>query len=233
MNALPAVQRAFLASLFSDGPLGEAGIEVYRRGALANLVGALAATYPVVLRLVGESFFGEAARRHALAHPSTSGNLDDYGAGFPAFLAAYPHAHALAYLEDVARLEWAMHESRRSPDAPALDPPGVAALGVEGAEALQLRLHPSARLVASPHPALAIWLANQPGRDGTPDREGSEDVLVFRAAGEVAAERLGDAEWKLALALQGGATLGEACEAVGEEFPAALARLAALGVLRA
>ena len=234
MNALPAVQRAFLAALFADAAPDDARTEVYRRGALANLAGALAATYPVVQRLVGEAFFGEAARRHALAHPSTSGNLDDYGAAFGDFLDAYPHAAGLAYLADVARLEWAMHECRRSPDAPAFDPSSLAALDLERAEAVRLRLHPSARLVSSPHAVLAIWEANQPGRDGTPDRDRRpEDVLVFRAGGEARAERLRDGDWKLATALRDGATLGEACDALGDGFPAALARLAALGVLRA
>jgi hypothetical protein len=237
MNALPAVQRAFLASLFAASPSGDARIEVYRRGALANLAAALAATYPVVLRLVGEAFFGEAARRHALGEPSTSGNLDDYGAAFADFLAAYPHARDLPYLADVARLEWAMHESRRAPEAPALDPASLAEVDADHAETVELTLHPSVRLVASPHPVLAIWEANQSDRDGTLlHAAGPECVIVFRKAGAVRSERLGEGEWKLAAALRDGATLGVACDAMGDAaqgLPAALARLATLGVLRA
>ena len=98
----------------------DAGRAVYRASVLSNFRAALAATYPVVRRLVGEAFFDEAARRFALANASRSGDLNEYGTEFPEFLAVYPHAASMAYLPDLARLEWARHECGQAPQAPAV-----------------------------------------------------------------------------------------------------------------
>ena len=235
MSALAAFQDGFLATLFAAEDPADPRLAVYRHGALANLSSSLAATYSVVARLVGDAFFAAAARRHALAAPSASGNLDDYGGDFPAFLAGYPHAQGLPYLADVARLEWALHEARRAPEARPLDLARLATMTPEGAGAVRVALHPSVHFVTSAYPVLAIWEANQPDRDGTPTRdEGADRVLAFCAENDARAELPGEAAWALARALRDGQTLGQACEAMGEhaaEFPAALAWLAAAGLL--
>jgi len=82
MSALAALQRDFVARLFAADAPQDPRARLYRDNALATLSGALAATYPVVRRLVGDAFFGEAARRHALAVPSRSGDLNAYGGTF-------------------------------------------------------------------------------------------------------------------------------------------------------
>ena len=96
MSALSLLQRDFVEALYSEAPC-EPGIAAYRRNMLANLGNALAATYPVVNRLVGDAFFHEAARRYVHAHPSRSGDLNEYGGGFAAFLSNYPYAKELGY----------------------------------------------------------------------------------------------------------------------------------------
>jgi len=236
MSALAALQRDFVARLFAADAPQDPRARLYRDNALATLSGALAATYPVVRRLVGDAFFGEAARRHALAVPSRSGDLNAYGATFAQFLAAYPPARALEYLPDVARLEWALHECAQAADAPPLDTAALArvASGREGE--LRLALHPAVRFVSSAHPVLAIWEANQPGRDGTPDREpAAERVLVHRGAEGARAACIDAATADLVQALARGTTLDAACDALGAEaarLPQLLARLAGMGILR-
>jgi hypothetical protein len=90
-------------------------IAIYRRTVFANYRNALAATYPVVKRLVGAPFFNTAVDSYVHAHPSASGDLNVYGDAFGDFLAAYPHAANLPYLPDVARLEWAIDEAESCP----------------------------------------------------------------------------------------------------------------------
>jgi len=51
------------------------------------------------------------AQGYVLAVPSVSGDLEDYGSRFPAYLAGVERAHGLPYLVDVARLEWALLQS--------------------------------------------------------------------------------------------------------------------------
>jgi len=237
MSVLGALQREFVAQLFAPAEPADPRVAVYRRNVLANLAGALAATHPVVRRLVGDAFFDEAARRYALAVPSKSGDLNHYGATFDAFLASYGPARELEYLADVARLEWALHESEQAADAPSFDLAALAGVAPGHEDGVRLALHPAVRLVASRHPVLAIWEANQAGRDGTPDREPApERVLVRREGQRTVAGLVDSAEWNLLVALRGGASMGSALDALGDDahrLPELLSRLAAASVLRA
>ena len=237
MSTLESLQRAFLDDLFAEAAPARPGVAIYRRTVLANLHNALAATYPVVRRLVGNAFFREAAERFARAVPSASGDLNLYGEGFADFLARYPFARELAYLPDVAHLEWACHESFHAAEAAPLDVAALARVPAELHGAIRLVPSPCVRLVASSHPVLSLWEANQPGRDGTPEStSGAEHVLVSRIGGEVRPERITREEWHCVRALSAGLTLEESLDAAGAhaggEFLAPLlARLAARGAL--
>ena len=184
----------------------------------------------MVSRLVGDGFFGEAARHFGRQSPPV-----ERGAGFSAFLAAYAPAAGLPWLADVARLEWAWHESLMAGDAPALDFEALARVPEAAQPGLRFELHPSVRLVRSPWPVLAIWEANQPGRDGTPEREdGADDVLVWREEQRVRMALLAPEEAGVVLRLMQGAALEEAAAvAKDRDFTAVLGRLASGGLLAA
>jgi hypothetical protein len=245
--ALGSLQEAFAAAVAGDdGPAGDflphlagepslAGrrLAIYRRAIAANRLGALRAAYPVVARLVGEGFFGEAARRFGQASPPVSADLNRYGAGFACFLSAYPPASGLPWLGDVARLEWAWHEAILAADAPGLDFEALARVPDEGQPRLRFRFHPSVSLVRTAWPVLAIWEANQPGRDGVADREdGADDVLVWRESFDVRAMLLEPREADFVASLLQGADLEGAAACVpGWDFAPALGRLAAHGML--
>jgi hypothetical protein len=182
---------------------------------------------------VGAAFFREAAGRFARAAPSASGDLGDFGAGFADFLAGYEHAAALDYLADVARLEWAVHEAHRAADAPGCDFDAFARVPAETHDAFRFRFHPAARWLRSAHAVVALWEANQPGRDGTPARgTGPDHAMVVRGDDGVRVELLPAADWDFLAALARGATLGEACALLADaDLGRALARLSAPGVL--
>ena len=232
--SLARAQAEFLDAILGVEEPADAGLAVYHRTALASRRSALAATYPVVRRLVGADFFDEVAARHARSAPSMSGDLHAYGAGFAGFLEGYAPARSLEYLPDMARLEWAVHACAHAADGVDFDFAALGRLPPEMLDGVVIRLHPAARLVASPHPVLAIWEANQEGCDGTPGRDqGPDRVLVRRLGFAVAPVALDLASWKLAQAFACGATLGEAADALGTGQPleAALARLGTLGAL--
>ena len=229
MSRLAEMQRDFLRELLDEGGELPPRLEVYRRSVRANQAGALAATYPVVKRLVGDAFFAEAARRYAEAHPSRSGDLNEYGGGFPAFVAGYPHAASLPYLTDVARLEWACHECELAPDAAPFDFAALAHVSPDLHAQLRFTLHPSVRLIASAHPIVSIHAANAPHRDGTPERtRGTEHALVHRVEARANVQACGAADFAALLALARGDCLGEAKVA-----PESLARWVAGGVISA
>lgn len=227
MSALARLQRDFFAALFEDVRGDDHGIAIYRRHMLGNQHEALAATFPVVRRLVGEAFFREAAARFSRARGSTSGDLNAFGAGWPDYLAGYPFAAGLPYLADVARLEWAVHESMHAAEVLPLDFTRLAAVHPDRFADLRFRMHPGLRLLRSGHPVLAIWEANQPERDGTPEGPGTAQcVLVRRVGFDARPMLLGEDDLNFLQALQAGATLEEAAAASRVDTAAIAALLA-------
>lgn len=217
MTGLAGLQRQFFEAVLAGEP-PDARLAIYRRNLLSNRHDALAATYPVVRRLVGDAFFREAARRFALAVPSRSGDLADYGAGFGDFVQDYEHASSLDYLPDVARLEWDCHESYRAADGRGrFDFAALAAIPPEEHAGLRFTFDPSVRLRRSAHPIVSIREANHPDRDGTlAPGAGPEHAFVHRVDCAVRVERLDLASWRLLSCLREGIALGEAAERVGE-----------------
>lgn len=226
MLPLPELQRAFVAGVFEDatdvlahlddGRFGAARhLQVYRNNTFANLTDALAAIHPVVKKLVGEGFFAFAADRFIRRHPPRAGNLHDFGGGFADFLRAFEPARSLPYLPDVARLEWAWHESFHAADAKPLAAARLATLHETPHAKLRCALHPAVRLVESDYPILAIWQANQDGEAGKGTinlDDGGDRLLVHRPALDVLIEPLGAGEWALLSGIATGATLVAACE---------------------
>src|SRR6266511_1419278 len=103
-------------------------LDVYRSTFASVLTKALRLSYPAVHRLVGAEFFDGAARIFVHERPPVSAYLDKYGAEFVEFLARFPPAASLAYLGDVARLEWAVNRALHAPDGEPLDVTRLAAL---------------------------------------------------------------------------------------------------------
>jgi hypothetical protein len=233
MTSLAATQADFMAAIHGDRPAG--ALAVYRAQGLAGWRAALAAAYPVVARLVGTAFFDEAADRYAARHPSASGDLHEYGHAFAAFLAAYAPASGLAWLGDVARLEWAVHEAAFAADADPFDFATLAAVAPDRQGDVVLRWHPATRRIASPHPIVALWEANQPSRDGTPERTtGADHGLVSRFQGGLRVRALEATECRCAEAIDRGVPLGGLLDALGDEaprLPEILQRFAAEGAI--
>jgi hypothetical protein len=189
-----------------------------------SLIGALNAVYPVVARLVGSSFFRQAARAYVGAHPSRSSSLHDFGAELPIFLRAYGPAASLPYLSDVASLEWAYHRAYHAGELPALVPARLAQVAVADQPDLRFHLQPSARFVASRYPVLKIWQANQPPADDDGQTislaEGGVNLLVVQHDLEVEFWTLGSAECRWLGALAEGASLADATDEALHDDPA-------------
>src|SRR6516225_2835516 len=117
MSSLAELQQRFADALYApEGTMPRFGVagaapapermDIYRRAIFANYRKAMAATYPTVQRLVGDAIFASTVEAYVRAHPSASGDLNDYGDTFAGFLAQHPQIAAVHYLPDLARLEW-------------------------------------------------------------------------------------------------------------------------------
>jgi hypothetical protein len=236
MPSLRELQQDFAATLFAgDGaapPFAtipeEHAVEriaVYRRALFANYRGALAATYPVVKRLVGAPFFDTAVDAFVLQHPPTSGDLNVYGDAFGAFLAAYPPAANLPYLGDVAALEWAQDEANRAADDELSSQEVLADLTVMPSADLAgagLELAHSCRLVSSRYPVLRVWQVNQDACTGDEQvswDSGPDRLLVRREPDGVTIERVAPGEYAWLECLASGASLSAAIEAAQNADP--------------
>jgi hypothetical protein len=228
MHSLRELQLAFAGAVFEEadthigqqvranGLSGARRLQVYRNNVFASLTSALRAIYPVVERLVGDGFFQYAADRYIRLHPSTSGNLHDFGGAFAEFLAAFPSAVGLPYLPDVARLEWAYHQVFHAAEHAPLDLSLLRSISPGHYPAIKFRLHPASRLLASEYPVLRIWQVNQADYegDGTVDlSEGGDQILVIRRDLRVELQPLGKGEYTLLTALAADHDLASACEA--------------------
>ena len=185
-------------------------LQIYRNNSLISLTEALKATFPVVHRLVGDGFFRTTAAAFICAHPPEEPRLAAYGAAFAGFLQHYAPASSLAYLPDMARLEWALNLAWHAPDAPALTPPEL----TQAVETMTLlQLHPACRLLESPWPIEKIWRIHQ-SEDDADVRidldEGGSRLLVYRQDYDVAMAAISRAEFVMLTRFAAGATLESA-----------------------
>ena len=91
----------------------------------------------------------------------------------PGFSPALSLRAQLAYLPDVARLEWAWHRAFHAADRAPLALERLAAVPPERYGQVRFRLHPSAQFIASDYPLLRIWEVNQPAYAGEAATGGS------------------------------------------------------------
>jgi hypothetical protein len=215
------------------------GVEVYRNNYRGNLHDTLAGAYPVIRQLVGEAFFRLLAKRFIERHPSRSGNLHRYGSEMSEFLARFENTLHLAYLPDVARLEWAYHRAYFVDDVPPFDLSRLAGVKTEAYAGLRWQLHPACTLLTSSFPVAAIWQAHQDGASGDFNIDldsGGEHLLVYRNGLSPEIVNLAPASHRWLLQLQQGVAMGAATEATLSEYPefdvgAALRHWLAQGVL--
>jgi hypothetical protein len=199
----------------ADGIAFDGRLQVYRNNTFSSLTAALEDSFPVVCQLVDERFFGYAAQEYIRARPPHAPRLAEYGGDFADFLAAFEPVRHLAYLPDVARLEWAINVAYHAADTPMLDPARLAAVPQGRYPRLKFAAHPSAQLFASEFPIDRIWQAHQPGGDLDTKIDlasGGCRLLIDRHDQDIRFLTLDAASFALASALCGGAALQDAYE---------------------
>ncbi len=201
-----------------------ARLAVYRNNVLGSLVDALAATFPVVQELVGESFFRAMASVFVRRSPPRSRVLAHYGFDFPPFIAQFEPARQVPYLADVARLEVARVRAYYAADAEAVAAEAVAvalAAGGDRIGELQLVLQPSLSTVESPHAVVSLWAAHQgEGELGAVDVDVPECAFVVRPGLDVLVLKAPAGAAAFVAAIRQGGRLGDAATLAADAAPA-------------
>ena len=213
----PAMQRW----LAGDAQLVDRRMAIYRANMVAAADKALSSAYPVIRQVVGAEFFHGLAREYQRGTPSTSGDLTDFGATFDAFVAAFEHTQTLAYLPDLARLEWAVHRASGAADAPDWDAAELGTIEPGQQAAVRFEWSPGLAVVESPHPIARIWKIHQPGYDGefSVDWRKADTALVARDGFAVVVTDCAAADAIFIRASLGGAPLGDAATAALATHP--------------
>lgn len=193
--------------------LAERRFAVYRNNVRVGLIDALAARFPVTLRLVGEEFFRAMASVYIEREPPRSPIMLLYGTTFPGFIEQFEPAAGVPYLSGVALLEMARGRAYHAADAKPLDAAAFAALTPDRLSETPVKLHPSVSITSSHYPIVSIWEDHQGVADPAPLASWqAEDALVARPFGEVEVRRLPPGVAAFLYKLDEGGTIGAAVE---------------------
>lgn len=190
-------------------------LSIYRGNLRAIWRSALSGAYPVLLQLLGDDFFDFLARDYGRLYPSQSGDLNRFGAQFPAFLRATTALNEYPYCPDVAELEWRVHRAYYATDCAPLSLAHLLQEQGASVQECRLQLHPSASLFDSSFAAVDIWHAHQyeeVANLNVPLTQASRAVIV-RPEWQVHVISLDQAAYAALQSLERGENLGAALEA--------------------
>ena len=191
-DGLAATQEDFAAALVDrsqsdqalrlfNGEHSSHRLALYRGNQFATWEKTLSGAYPVIQMLVGDEFFGGLSREFGIAVPSSSPDLNEFGAGFADFLEDFPHVADYPYFPDVARLEWALHRAHYADSVQPISANSVVGIPPALMERARFQLHPACVLFESEYLVVPIWQAHQEDLDvSLPARvdEASRAVIV-------------------------------------------------------
>ncbi len=196
------------------GPRGRAvgnRFGVYRNNFVVGLSTALAESFPVIRKLVGDEFFMAMANVFVRSHLPKSPLMMYYGDDFPSFLDSFPPVTKFPYLPDVARLEHARRLAFHAADCVPVGAAALAAVAEASLPAVRFRLLPSVHLVRSKFPIFSIWRYNATP-DQSPLAAHGEDVLIARPFGDVEIRPLPAGAHAFLSSMLAGETLSRAIE---------------------
>lgn len=172
---------ALAPGLAGDAATQSRALAALRGQQRATAVHALRAVYPALRDQLGDEAFAVLARRHALDHPPTRGDLGQWGADLADAIAAEPQLADWPWLADLARLEWAVHRAQHAADALPMGASVLQALAGVDPAGVHLRPPPGSALLTIDGPIDSIW------RDSLDHADAADDT-AGRSAGFAAAD---------------------------------------------
>lgn len=162
-----------------DIPL-EQRFSVYQNNVLKSLTDVITANYPLISILTGEEFARSMARQYIKSHPPQQANMNMFGDQYPTFIQSFEPARSLAYLADIARLEWSINLATYARDDQPLNPETLS----EASDDIHFDLRHSVFLIESDYPLTAIRDYCLSEDENAPDldigSQGKEYILVHR-----------------------------------------------------
>lgn len=190
------------------------GYAVHRNGVMTGLTGALKATFPTLLRLIGDENFAALAQLHIARYPPRSPVLHEYGHDLAGHIEHIPQLAHLPFLPDVARVERAWLDAWHAADAPALSPDDLAGLDPDALMAVTLAPHPATRFLALGSSSASLVQLDRNSQDLAGfDPAAPEWALLSRPEVTVRIEVLTEGQAAFLAGLLSGRTLSDAAAA--------------------
>jgi hypothetical protein len=175
-----------------------------------NRLATLSARFRVVRRMVGEASFRSVAVRYIASEPPQFAMSCSYGETFPAFIRQQGSGGSFDYVADIAALELAVGKARDAARTAATGAEASSWLLTRLSGGLTVTLHPSASLVQSRFPIVAIWESQLGRLSGMIDCWRPEAALVVRPLRRVEIVRLSPGGYAFLYALMQGQTIAAA-----------------------
>ena len=208
---------ASLVSSIVKTPLGASDrLQIHRNNYRLTLSSALVDVYPIVESFVGRDWLEAALKKFVVEHPPQSAYLAQYGEGFADFLDGFEPAASIAYIGDIARLEWAIHVCQNIRDEKFLSGSDWADFVGPDVGGKTLRLVGAHKFVSSRYPLLDLWnIGSGADAAGEIDLEsGGVTLLVIRPDAEVIIYPLELSEYTFLNYLNAGETILSAAKGV-------------------
>lgn len=151
-------QRRFRAVIPAQGSLGPGDrLAIYGDGYFARLTDCLGHNFPSLKNVLGEDVFERLIKNYLVKHPSRFRSVDEVGHRLAEFLASRSNDGGWKFLPDLARLEWACHQSFYADNGPAVDTAAWAKRTAADWERARLIFAPSMKRVRLRWPVIGLW----------------------------------------------------------------------------
>lgn len=203
-------------------------IAVYQNNYHQGLISALETSYPNCRKTVGDQYFGQLAGHYITAHPPQEADLNQYGSSFPSFIREMqeqrPELSGMAYLSDLAALDWLLYQVYFSPDRKTWPAAQFQELTAEQQAEVSLCLSPDVYYLSSDWPLYELWQLNRDEAESVDlDAVTQREFLVlYRDTYQAAIEPVSEHEFKMLAAIQEGQTI----ITLTQQFPEYMDRLA-------
>lgn len=150
-------------------------IAVYQRNRWALAERALAISFPTIAKLIGDSF-SLLTREFLFAHPNEFSDWGEWGEKLPDFIANQVSTSHLAYLPNVAALDWCIHKIERTDnDEPISE--SISLLSELDPSLIGIKFNTNIRFLWTNHPIFEIWQMHQPNEEFSKWSESAREKL--------------------------------------------------------
>lgn len=189
----------------NKGISAKARLDVYRDNVSNLHLRVLDNTYPTVAKVLGQSYWHQLLNcdTQLSIYETSTKSLNDYGAFVPELLKTFcetlPELKEYAYISELAKLEWALHQMQFYENDPVFDWERFLALSPEKQSLTQLITSNSLKIFQSNVPVDELWYSHQDDKTDQVFAEAKDGIkcCLYRDGFKPTLQRLSEPEAEL------------------------------------